>query len=171
MYNQLFEQILNEGLDWFEDIGESFEDFAESVSNAAIGESQTLNEAQIGDHNYITDLLKAEKNYFHIKTQLEFSNERNSVEKRRNLPVDEAYINANTAPSVCIGIDSSTDRMRRLEKYLNSEDNEFKKAILLAAISIYKKMLSSLRDSMDSFNRSVDASLRVQIPEAFESIH
>jgi len=168
MYNHLFEQILNEELDWFEDIGESFEDFAESVSNAAIGESQTLNEAQINDRDYITHLLKAEKSYFHIKAQLEFSNERNSVEKRKKiLKSKKPFIKTDTAPSICMNIDSSTDKMRRLEKYLNSEDNEFKKAILSAVITIYKKMLNNLRNSLETYNRSVDEHLRVPLPEEF----
>jgi hypothetical protein len=164
---KVFEQILNEEQDWFEDIGESFDNFAESISNAAIGEeSLSLNEARIGNPNYITYLLRAEESYFHIKTQLEISNKRNTIEKRNNLPNDERpFIRADSAPSVCMIINTSTDRMRRLNHYLNSEDNEFKKAILLAAITIYRKMLNALRVSLDLYNRSANAT--IPIPEEF----
>jgi len=168
-YNRIFEQILDEKLDWFEDIGESFENFAENISNAAIGESPSLNEAKIGVRNYITYLIRAEENYFHIKSQLEISNSKNSIEKRSKLSKDECLIKAETAPSVCMEINSNTDRMRRLNKYLNSEDNEdneFKKVLLLAAISIYKKMLNSLRESLRIYNLS-GINNPIPIPEDF----
>jgi hypothetical protein len=162
---KIFEQILNEEMDWFEKIGESFEDLAENISNATIGENSFLNEARIGNRNYITYLFKAEESYFHIKTQLEFSDKRNTVEKRNNIPENEhPFIDADTAPAVCVGINSSTDRMRRLEQYLNSEENEFKKAILLAIIAIYKKMLNALQESLELYN--INSNTSIPIPEA-----
>jgi hypothetical protein len=142
---KLFEQILNEEQDWFEDISESFDDFAESISNAEIGKSPSLNEARIENPDYITYLLRTKESYLHFKTQLVFLNKCNSIKKRNTIPANKLpFIDIETAPSVCVYINTSTDRMRRLNYYLNSEDNEFKKAILFAAITIYKKMLDAL---------------------------
>ncbi|GBU28938.1 hypothetical protein R84B8_02500 [Treponema sp. R8-4-B8] len=165
-YSRLLEQIFNEKLDWFEDISEAFNNFAESISNAVIGESPSFNEAPKGESNYFIYLLKAEENYFHINTKLDFFKRMEFKKEKNNHSKNELlFINFEAAPSVCAGINSNTDRMRRFYDYLNSEDNEFKNIVFGAAIMVYKEMLNALRDSLELYNRSV--STPVPIPEAF----
>ena len=95
------------------------------MSNAIIGENPSLNEIRTNDNDYNTCLQGAEKICIHLKTQLDIIKKWNSNENTRK--EDIILANIETAPYDYMNINSSTDKMRRIENYLlQIEKNELK---------------------------------------------
>jgi hypothetical protein len=145
----IFEKILKESDkiransdDWLVKIDFQLEKFVESLNYTVVGKDhdfREFNESKLNDNDYVRYLSNVKTYYSYIEREI-------------NIEGTFRNIDPETTISVCRDINMRTASVRQLRTEIQSEEDIFKRCIILGAIEAYKFILDKIIRILNDYN-------------------